>query len=223
MEQASKYAFRLACARYFSQELLEKLSSSLNKLPNVSKDELSTLLKDDQCCESCHHRCALCKDECLNKPDCFKLPCDSCFLTNKDCTSEDIKEAVAVFQAISNINVKDCEKFIVEEKRFQGFPNSKSFAQIFNNYDTAIGSFSSYLLQSEIIDEDTHKDNLMYSRMIHRIPAKQLRYYVYHEVNFNSSVSEEELRKQPHQAGKKITFCLRNQVFLTDNIRLYNL
>ena len=170
-------------------------------------------MKDNQCCE----RCASCNDKCLDNPDCCKLPCDNCGLTNKDCTSEDIKAAVAVFQAISNINIEDCEKFVVEEKRFQGFPSCKLFEQIFSIYfDTAIGSFSSYLLKRKIIDKDTHKDNLMYSRMIHRLPAKKLR-YVYHEVNFNSSVSEEELRKQPHQAGKKITFCLRNQVFLTDN------
>jgi len=203
MEQVSKYAFRLACARYFSQELLTNLSPSLNKLPNVCKAELSTLLKDEQCCESCQHSCVSCKDNCVNKPDCFKLPCDNCGLITKDCNSEEVKAVVQIFQAISKINISNCEKFVVEEKRFENFPNCKLFAEIFDNYfDTAIGSFSSYLLKKKMIDEDTHKDNLMYSRMIHRLPAKKLR-YVYHEVNFNNNVDEEELRKQPHQAGKK--------------------
>ena len=37
MEQASKYAFRLACARYFCEELLEKLQNVVKDVPHVTK------------------------------------------------------------------------------------------------------------------------------------------------------------------------------------------
>jgi len=164
MDQESEYAYRINCFR----ELCKRIFCNKSFTDNITIDdnkEYEILNKLDVysnsivCCENCSHSCISCKEEeCLKKPDCSYRPCEDCGL--KECHKV--------------IGKEECIEFVRNKTPFKSFPYCKKFSQIFDCYvENALENFSSYCIKTGSIDLN-HKDNLMYARLVHRLPIDQL-------------------------------------------------
>jgi len=146
-----------------------------------------------QCCSGCKHQCNSCnsKTECVNKPDCHHLPCTECGKAAKNCFYNRAFKTNAVMTAVKEIKPSDCRKF-VDGETFKKFPHCKTLSLIFENYiHEEIDFWSSYLLTKRTIDLEEHKDNLMYARMVHRLPLTQLKCF-FKDIDVEAIIKEQK-------------------------------
>ena len=160
MKEGKEVFFRFTCFQTYFKKIFKAIRN----------------VKAKDCCRyNCDHQCLKWQGECsMPTSDCVHLPCSNCGASIEQCRSNFFK-AYSIYNFVCETSVTECVRFTKGEKPLVNFPHCKTLSQIFDGFiHNAVDVCSSYLLKIDEIDDDTHKDNLMYLRLIHKLPIQAL-------------------------------------------------